>query len=187
MIKKQLPQAKLHVYGAYASQKINQLHNKKQGFLIKGFADDVDEVMQKARVCLAAIQFGAGLKGKLFDAMQNGTPCITTNIGAEGVFGDLKPNGFIEDNPQEFADKSIELYQNESLWNTFKENGIKVINKRFNKEENQENLFKVIEETIQQLHKKRLNNFTSQMLMHHNLQSTKFMSKWIEEKNKLNL
>uniref|UniRef100_UPI0040476372 hypothetical protein n=1 Tax=Mariniflexile sp. TaxID=1979402 RepID=UPI0040476372 len=62
----------MHVYGAYANQKVNQLHNQKEGFLIKGFAEDVNEVMQKAKICLATVRFGAGLKGKLADAMQNG-------------------------------------------------------------------------------------------------------------------
>jgi len=46
------------------------------------------------------------------------------------------------------------------------------------------NFFEVLEETIQQLYSKRLNNFTGQMLQHHTLQSTKYMSRWIEEKNK---
>jgi len=65
-IRKQLPDAKLSVYGNYAPQQINELHNEKEGFLIKGWAPSVAEVMSDARVCLAPIRFGAGLKGKLF-------------------------------------------------------------------------------------------------------------------------
>ncbi|MEP1489640.1 MAG: glycosyltransferase family 4 protein [Algibacter sp.] len=184
LIRKQLPKAELHIYGAYASQKINQLDNKKQGFIIKGFADDVNVVMKQARVCLAPIRFGAGLKGKLVDAMQNGTSCVMTTIGVEGMFGDLKPNGFIEDDPQEFANKAVELYQNEKLWTEFQENGYEIINQRFNKSGHQQNFISKIDETIKKLHEKRLNNFTGQMLQHHTMQSTKFMSRWIEEKNK---
>ncbi|MEP5340437.1 MAG: glycosyltransferase family 4 protein [Algibacter sp.] len=184
LIRKQLPKAELHIYGAYASQKINQLDNKKQGFIIKGFADDVNVVMKQARVCLTPIRFGAGLKGKLVDAMQNGTSCVMTTIGAEGMFGDLKPNGFIEDDPQEFANKAVELYQNEKLWTEFQENGYEIINQRFNKSGHQQNFISKIDETIKKLHEKRLNNFTGQMLQHHTMQSTKFMSRWIEEKNK---
>ena len=56
LIQQQLPKVELHVYGAYASQKVNQLHNKKEGFLIKGFAVDVNQVMQNAKVCLAPLQ-----------------------------------------------------------------------------------------------------------------------------------
>ncbi|WP_372757922.1 glycosyltransferase [Mariniflexile sp.] len=183
VIRKQLPKAELHIYGAYASQKVNQLQNVKEGFIIKGFAEDVNEVMQQAKVCLASLRFGAGLKGKLVDAMQNGTPCVTTSIGAEGMFGNLSVNGFIEDAPEVFANKAIELYQDESLWKEKQLNGFQIINNRFNKVEFQHKLALIIDETTQNLHNKRLNNFTGQMLQHHAMQSTKFMSKWIEEKN----
>lgn len=186
LIKKQLPNAELHIYGAYASQKVNQLHNEKEGFLIKGFADDVNEVMQNAKVCLAPIRFGAGLKGKLMDAMQNGTPCVTTTVGAEGMFGDFDVNGFVEDEPEAFANKAVQLYEDENLWRKKQLNGFQVVNERFNKNQFQQKLATIIEETTQQLNNKRLNNFVGQMLMHHSLQSTKFMSKWIEEKNSNN-
>ncbi|MFG6686094.1 glycosyltransferase [Mariniflexile sp. HNIBRBA6329] len=188
LMRKQLPKAELHIYGAYASEKVNQLHNQKEGFLIKGFVDDVNEVMQQAKVCLAPIRFGAGLKGKLVDAMQNGTPCITTSIGAEGMFGPeisrLYVNGFIEDEPGVFANKAVQLYEHKNLWYEKQQNGFQIINKRFNKVEMQQQLALVLEETAKQLHNKRLNNFTGQMLQHHTMQSTKFMSKWIEEKNR---
>ncbi|MDD7884905.1 glycosyltransferase [Flavivirga sp. 57AJ16] len=183
-IKNQLPRAELHIYGAYASQKVNQLHNDKERFLIKGFAHDVNEVMQQARVSLAPIRFGAGLKGKLIDAMQNGTPCVTTAVGAEGMYGDLKPNGFIEDAPEIFAKKAVELYTNENLWKEKQQKGVQIVNGRFNKEAFQEELSDKIEQMAEELSKNRFNNFTGQMLQHHNMQSTKFMSKWIEEKNK---
>ncbi|WP_298500188.1 glycosyltransferase family 4 protein [uncultured Algibacter sp.] len=184
LIKKQLPKAELHVYGAYASQKINQLHNDKQGFLIKGFAEDVNEVMQNAKICLAPIRFGAGLKGKLIDAMINGTPTVTSTIGAEGMFDNLAANGFIEDDLQEFVNKSVKLYNDAILWKEKQSNGFAIINSRFYKNVHQDRFLNKVSVTINTLNKHRINNFTGKMLQHHTLQSTKFMSKWIEEKNK---
>ena len=184
LVRKQLPKAELHIYGAYVSQKVNQLHNQKEGFLIKGFAEEVSKVMQKAKVCLAPIRFGAGLKGKLIDAMKHGTPCVTTNIGAEGMFGECEPNGFIEDNPQEFADKCVTLYENEILWNEKQQNGFEIINKRFQKSVFQSKFLIQIQSIEKDLETHRLNNFTGQMLQNQIMQSTKYMSKWIEEKNK---
>jgi hypothetical protein len=184
LIRKQLPKAEIYVYGAYASQKVNQLHNEKQGFLVKGFAKNVNTVMQRARVCLAPIRFGAGLKGKLIDAMNNGTPCLLTNIAAEGMYGNLAPNGFIEDNPEVFANKAVKLFLDETEWNTKQNNGFKIINQRFNKNMHRDKCLGAIKTTIKHIGNHRLNNFTGQMLQHHYLQSTKFMSKWIEEKNK---
>lgn len=184
IIKKQLPNVELHVYGAYASQKVMQLHNEKQGFLIKGFAKDVNQVMQSAKACLAPLQFGAGLKGKLVDAMVNGTPCVMSTIAVEGMFGNLEPNGCIEDQPEEFAQKAVQLYQNESFWKEKQQNGFQIISKRFNKNAFQQKLVDKIQETTFQLNSHCLNNFIGQMLHHHSMQSTKFMGKWIEEKNK---
>ncbi|HMQ45183.1 MAG TPA: glycosyltransferase family 4 protein, partial [Mariniflexile sp.] len=133
LIRKQLPKTELHTYGAYASQKVNQLHNEKDGFLIKGFAEDVNTVMQQSKLCLAPLRFGAGLKGKLMDAMQNGTPCVMTSLASEGMFGNLDVSGFVEDHPLEFAHKAVQLYQHETLWNEKQQNGFETINKRFNK------------------------------------------------------
>ena len=60
-----LPNAEVHIYGAYVNQQIQELHNKKEGFIIKGFAENAEEVVGNARVVLAALRFGAGIKGKL--------------------------------------------------------------------------------------------------------------------------
>lgn len=184
LIRKQLPKAELHVFGAYASQKVTNLHNETQGFLIKGFIEDVSKVMEKAKVCLAPIRFGAGLKGKLVDAMMSGTPCVVTSVGAEGMFGSLKPNGFVVDNPKDFSYKSVKLYLDEKLWFEKQQNGFEVLNKRFQKASFQNNILERIEGISMQLETHRLENFTGQMLQHQYLQSTKYLSKWIEEKNK---
>ena len=184
LIRKQLPKAELHIYGAYVSQKVTQLHNKKNGFLIKGFAEQVSDVMQHSRVCLAPIQFGAGLKGKLIDAMENGTPCLLTELAAEGMFGDLDPNGIIENNPKAFANKAVALYTDPILWKEKQTNGYTIINERFNKETIQTNFVKCLKTIIQNLEMHRQQNIIGQMLHHQTLQSTKYMSKWIEEKNK---
>jgi len=80
---KLVPTAKMHIYGAYPSQKVMQLHNEKERFLVHGRAEDALEVIGKARVMLAPITFGAGIKGKLVDAILAGTPSVSSAIGAE--------------------------------------------------------------------------------------------------------
>ena len=183
LIRQQLPKAELHIYGAYESQKVTQLNNKKEGFLIKGFAEDVNEVMQNAKVCLASLRFGAGLKGKLIDAMQNGTPCVISSIAAEGMFGNLEANGFIDDNPDAFANKAVELYSNFEIWKQHQENGFKVLNQRFSQLDFEAEFSSHIESLCENLKTHRQQNFIGQLFMHQTLQSTKYMSKWIEFKN----
>lgn len=183
-IRQQLPNAELHIYGAYVSQKASQLHNEKQGFFIKGFAEDVNEVMQQAKVCLSYLRFGAGLKGKLIDAMQNGTPCAMSTIAAEGMFGNLKPNGIVENDIDAFVNKTVELYNNETLWKQSQQQGFETLKNRFDLKLFNVDFNKKLDYLQNNLHVHRQQNFIGSMLQHHSLQSTKYLSKWIEEKNK---
>jgi glycosyltransferase involved in cell wall biosynthesis len=183
-IKKELPAGNLYVYGAYPSQKVLQLHNAKEGFFIMGRVDDATEVVKSARVVLAPLRFGAGLKGKLVEAMLCGTPSVTTSIGAEAMFGDLPWNGIIGDNAQIFAKSAVELYQNEERWLEAQLKGIAIVNQRFLKELFSDDFKKTIEKLRTSIVDHRLMNFMGAMLQHHTLTSTKYMSRWIEEKNK---
>ncbi len=184
LIRKQIPDAILQIYGAYPSQKVVQLHQPKDGFYIMGRANDAQEVVRNARVVLAPLRFGAGIKGKLIEAMQCGTPSVTTTIGAESMSGDLPWNGFIADDAQVFADKAVELYQDVTLWLKAQENGFEIIEKRYLKSVFADDFVKHILKVGAHLKKHRLNNFMGTMLQHHTLTSTKYMSRWIEEKNK---
>ncbi|MBT8243947.1 glycosyltransferase family 4 protein [Winogradskyella sp.] len=184
LIKEQLPKAEMHIYGAYESQKVSQLHNENDGFLIKGFAEDVNKVMQTARVCLAPLRFGAGLKGKLIDAMQNATPCVVSTIAAEGMFGATAPNGFVEDLPASFAEQAVSLYNDETLWKSKQDRGFTTLRQRFDIYQFASKFETKIQYLSQNIKKHRQQNFIGQVLMHHSLQSTKYMSKWIEAKNK---
>ncbi len=184
LIREKLPTVEMHIYGAYASEKVEQLHNVKDGFLIKGWAEDTEEVFKNSRVCLAPLQFGAGLKGKLIDAMTYGTPSITTTVGAEAMHKNLPWNGFICDKPKLFASKAIELYSNQRIWKEAQINGVEIINSCFSKIKYEIKFIERIDYLKQNKSRHRLHNFIGSMLTHHTLRSTKFMSKWIEEKNK---
>ncbi len=182
-IKKQLPEAELYVYGAYVSEKAKQLHNEKEGFLIKGRAESVLDVYSKAKVLLAPIPYGAGLKGKLFEAMQLGLPSVTTKMGAEAMNGNIDWNGFITSDEADFVEKAIELYTNKNVWKTAQKNGYEIIEKRFKKELYETDFMNQVENLQENLNAHRNQNFLGQILQHQSLQSTKYMSKWIEAKN----
>lgn len=184
LIRKQFPKAVLHIYGAYPSQKVMQLHQPKEGFFIMGRANDAQEVVRNARVVLAPLRFGAGIKGKLVEAMQCGTPSITTVIGAESMHGDLPWNGFITTDEQIFTDKALQLYQDKILWQKAQESGFKILENRYLKSLFDNNFVTRILEIQTYLKEHRLHNFMGAMLQHHTLTSTKYMSRWIEEKNK---
>lgn len=184
LIRKELPNVEVHVYGAYPSQKVLQLNNPKEGFIIKGRAENAAEVVSKARVSLAPLRFGAGMKGKLVEAMQCGTPTVTTSIGVESMHGNLEWSGIIADTSGEIAKAAIKLYTDTEKWIESQKNGIAIIESIFSKFMYSKVLIDKLFAIEIQLKEHRLQNFTGQMLMHHTLASTRYMSKWIEEKNR---
>lgn len=185
-IRQKLPEAELHIYGGYAPEKARQLHNEKEGFLIKGRAENAQDLFLNYRVLLAPIPFGAGIKGKLLESMVLGCPNVTTEIGAEAMKLDEKWNGFIAENNLDFIDKSIELYSNEEIWVSSQKMGFEILDKKFKKEDFKNNFQEQLNGISANLSAHRNANFLGQILQHHSLQSTKFMSKWIEEKNRKN-
>ncbi len=185
LIRKMLPETELHVYGAYPPPKATQLHDVKEGFLVKGWVTNAQEVMKKAKICLAPLRFGAGIKGKLTEAMLCGTPSVTTTIGAEGMSGNINWNGSITDEPSVFAQQAVELYRNKNSWLIAQNNGVKIINTQYQKKELGTLFFKNITEMQSNLSNHRARNFIGSMLQYHTIRSTMYMSKWIEEKNKL--
>ena len=185
LIRKQLPKAEIHIYGAYPSKKVFDLNNLKEGFLIKGRADSVERVMKKTKVCLSPLRFGAGIKGKLIDAMQFGVPSVTTDIGAESMHGEFPWNGIIANQPHKFAEAAVELYTNEIKWQQAGENGAQILNNFFLKSNHSDLLIDKLLFLKNQLKSHRLSNFIGEMLMHHTVMGTKYMSLWIEAKNKL--
>ena len=183
-IRKKLPEAELHIYGAYTSQKVLELHNEKDGFLVKGRADSVEEIFDKAKVLLAPIPFGAGLKGKLWESMKFGLPNVTSSVGAESMHKDLPWNGFVEDSEEVFVEKAVELYQDENLWNQAQENGYQILDSIFRKDLFADSFINKVSELMKNLDNHRTENYLGKILQHHQLNSTKYMSRWIEEKNK---
>ncbi len=185
-IRKKLPKAQLHIYGAYPPKKATQLHNEKQGFLVKGWVEDAQQMLTQSRILLAPLRFGAGLKGKFLDAAQCQLPSVTTSIGCEGLFGTLQNKTLLSsDDFDEFANMAVALYEDEAKWLALQENCADFIRKRFNKKEHSEKLTRQLSNISENLHKHRLNNFSGAMLRHHSLKSTQYMAQWIEAKNKL--
>lgn len=185
LIRAQLPGVELHIYGAYPPPKATALHNDKQGFLIKGWADDAHQVLRQARVCLAPLPFGAGLKGKFIDAMQNGTPSVTTAIGAEGMCLEGAFAGLVAEDNHSIAGAAVRLYQDEALWQASQQQGFAILQQKFAYEALQPGVWQQLEQVRANLSRHRAQHFIGAMLRQHQFRSTKFMGQWIEAKTKL--
>ncbi|WP_353086290.1 glycosyltransferase [Flavobacterium sp.] len=183
-IRRQLPHAQLRIYGAYTSERIQQMHQPAQGFLCLGRAPEALATIASAKVMLAPLRFGAGIKGKLLEAMQMGTPTVTTPIGAEGMHHDGLWNGVITDDWDVFVAAAVNLYTNALAWTTAQEQGFVLLQQQFSAALHTDRFWSRWDLVRTQLEQHREANVVGQLLNHHTLQSTRYLSKWISEKNK---
>ena len=207
-IRKALPKAELHIYGAYPPKKATQLHNEKQGFLVKGWAENVESIMLSAKVLIAPLRFGAGIKGKLIDAMRCATPSITTWIGAEGITStdSITANSNIQeiDEPkqlaqwpgalcsanttdaaviQDYVEQAVALHNDKSTWDSASSLTASVLSS-FESEQPEVPLIEKVISLKQSLNTHRNGLFMQSLLWHQTLTASKYMSQWIEAKSK---
>ena len=181
LIRKEIPDLEVHLYGAYPSKEIMALTHRATGFIVKGPALDQYETLSQYRVNLAPLRFGAGIKGKISDGWWCGTPAISTSIGAEGMHEDFPFGGCIADHPQEFAQHASELYTNDELWLQHQNHGLSLIEKLYS---STQSFLARVQSIYDHLQTHREMNFMGQLFSFHGLRSTKYFSRWIEEKSK---
>ncbi len=186
LIRAQLPDAELNIYGSYVSQEVIQMDNNKEGFYVHGRVDHLEHVISQARVMLAPLRFGAGLKGKLLDAMVFGTPSVTTSIGSEGISESQNWCGAVNDDPKLFTEAAVNLYLSKTDWLNAQNRGISIVNNDFLKKDHIPTFTKKMNDLIENIDAHRNKSFIGSMLMHHTMSGSKYMSRWIEEKTKRN-
>lgn len=99
-----------HIYGAYMDATMERLHNPSIGFHMKGRVDDVYSTIAAYGVLLAPLRFGAGVKGKILDAISMELPVVTTPIGSEGLSVHLDGvdfPGYVAKTVEEFKQSAV--------------------------------------------------------------------------------
>jgi O-antigen biosynthesis protein len=177
------PKVEIHIYGAYVDAKIEALNDDKNGFIVKGRTENAKHCLSEYRVLLAPLRFGAGLKGKIIDAVTSGTPYVSSQIGLEGIDFDSVNLDFTEIDIQTFSKEAITLYENKNLWTNFQLNAINKFSSKFDSKFHLENLKMALQKFIE-LKQYKNNNIIGKIIQQEQLRSTKYLSKWIEEKNR---
>ena len=124
-----LPNVRLDIIGDNPSAAIKAYNS--DDVRVRGYVPDVEPFLREARVFIAPLRFGAGIKGKVGEAMAHGIPVVTTSIGAEGFGLTHELDVMIGDDPTSFAAAIVELYTDEELWQRVADNSHRRIEKHF--------------------------------------------------------
>lgn len=101
-----------YVVGSKVTDEIKALEQPGNGIVIKGFVseEELTELYDTCKIVVVPLRYGAGVKGKVVEAIYNGAPIVTTSIGAEGI-PQVEDVLLVEDEPEAFAQTVAELYQ----------------------------------------------------------------------------
>lgn len=117
LVWKEDPSISLYILGPDFPADLKERYHTER-FQILGYQEHVDHWFEHSRVFVAPLRYGAGVKGKIGQALEYMLPVITTGIGAEGMsLEDGKTALISDETPENFAAKILDLYNNESLWN----------------------------------------------------------------------
>ena len=99
--------------------------------IVTGHAPDLAPYYASSRLALAPLRFGAGVKGKVLEAMGYGLPVVMTPVAAEGTHARPDVDALIATTPSDFAAAVVRLYRDDELWQRLSQNGQALVTKWF--------------------------------------------------------
>lgn len=183
-IRRRLPDAELRVYGAYPTKEWMARDDAKSGFRVMGPADDAREALARARVNLAPLRFGAGIKGKILDGWWTGTPCVTTSVGAEGMSGGLRWGGEVRDGgAADLADAAVRMHESPELWARSARLSLGIARELYAPDKIRESIVAEARALLDELGARRAANPLREVFWHQSLRATEYFSRWIQLKS----
>lgn len=139
-----LPDVEFHIVGAEAPDEVLALE-KLPGVRHIGYVKDLDVVLSAYRLSVAPLLYGAGIKGKLGTSLGAGVPSVCTTIAAEGMSIVDGVHALVKDNPKEFADAVVDLYNDENLWTSLSRHGQSLVRENFSDIANLSSFLRVLD------------------------------------------
>ena len=133
LVKEAIPDIKWHVVGSNATDEVKALASNS--IIVHGFVSDEEltELYNQTALVVAPLRYGAGIKGKIVEAMDHCVPVVTTTCGAEGI-DEAEKALAIEDDPKKMAELIVALYGDETKRLAMAKEGKRIINEHYSYE-----------------------------------------------------
>ena len=112
----------LRVVGSHMPESVREFASEHIEAI--GYVENLADVFDQARVFVAPLLFGAGVKGKVLESMAYGLPIVATSVAAEATSLVHGVNSMIADTPQQFADGIREVALSPSVWQAYREGAL---------------------------------------------------------------
>ena len=123
LLRTRIPGVRFYAVGSNPPEEIRDLD--ADDVVITGFIDDLSSLLDRMRVAVAPLRFGAGIKGKIGTTMAAGLPNVVTSLAAEGMALTDGKNILIADGAENFAERIKKIYGDEAIWDQISITGLK--------------------------------------------------------------
>jgi glycosyltransferase involved in cell wall biosynthesis len=128
-VRRELPDIRLHIIGSKMPEALAR--RTAPGLVVHGFVPDLEPYMNGCRISVAPLRYGAGVKGKVNQAMSHGLPVVATSCAAEGMYAEHGRDILVADDAASFAAEVCRLYGDRELWQRLAENGRRNVERHF--------------------------------------------------------
>ncbi|BCT91608.1 glycosyl transferase family protein [Lysobacter helvus] len=129
-VRARLPDVRFHCIGGHVPDEIRVL-DAIDGVHVHGHLPDIDPYMDGARIALAPLRYGAGVKGKVNLSMAHGQPVVATSCAVEGMHLRDGDDVLVADAPEAFAEAIVRLHEDEALWERLRDAGLRNVAAHF--------------------------------------------------------
>ncbi|HEY7906987.1 MAG TPA: glycosyltransferase, partial [Wenzhouxiangella sp.] len=144
LLRSKEPSIDLHLIGSRMPEWLQNIH--APGLYNHGFVEDLMPHLAQRKVALAPLRYGAGVKGKVNQAMAHGLPVVATSMAAEGLHTEHNVDILIADDTESFVDEIIRVYNDEALWKSLSEGGLANVSAHFSRDAAREVLEGILSE-----------------------------------------
>ncbi|WP_108813097.1 glycosyltransferase, partial [Xanthomonas fragariae] len=130
-VRAQLPNVIFHCIGADLPDALKLLADECPGVQLHGHVPDLVPYLDSARIAVAPLRFGAGVKGKINLSMAHGQPVVGTTCAVEGMHLRDGEDVCVADDADAFASAIVRLYQDAALWQRLADNGLRNVARHF--------------------------------------------------------
>lgn len=128
----QAPEIQVRIVGSKMPDTLRSLASP--GIEILGFVQDIDPLLAQSRISIAPLRYGAGVKGKVNQAMSHGLPVVATPAAVEGMDLIHGEQVLVADTPLAYAQEIVRLYNDPVLWQKLVEGGKINVAKTFSRD-----------------------------------------------------
>lgn len=163
LVLKKRPDMKLDIIGSGMPDGLAKYKSDNVRFL--GFVPSVTPYLHKSAISVAPLRYGAGMKGKIGEAMAHGLPIVTTPIGVQGLDLKHKEHIMVAETAEDYASCIIELAEDENLYEQIAEKSLRFIEDNFTPEKIRGDLFEIFTKVLSRPAKKLSLSAKAKVLM----------------------